>query len=247
MVLYRGQPSDWPLTPSLFRCSSTSPPARAADMKWRDECLKVMKGVFDAGDPFHDDSFREGLGQHYGLRTTWLDCVDHFQTACWFALHHGATFGSDLKDTDDNPMASMGFVYVLAAPLSPAPSGPTAAVEFRDLRRKPSEWLRPHVQQGFVIRERRPEANDATFRTGHVCTLIAPRTLLRLWSNYDQTPPNIMFPGIDLDRGVRHWAAARRAIVESGLSPEPPSYAAKAAETVPVEPSPPGRGRAVDS
>jgi hypothetical protein len=159
-IFYRGQACDWALRPTLYRHVKTRADV-AANEHWLDDTLTWLT---DRWDPKGTRSEREALAQHYGLPTRWLDVVNHLQMACWFAHQHDAEPGGDLLT--DTISDSVGYIYVLACPVD----GGEAMC--RDLRIKPSTWLRPHVQEAFVLKKKEPGKRQGELSTLHVATFI---------------------------------------------------------------------------
>jgi len=206
-LFYRGQTSDYPILPGVFRDTKNKKERQEA-IDWLQAVLADLPKYFDPQDPFRDDLLREGLAQHYGLPTAWIDVVDHFQTAAWFAYEKkGIDSGRDLDNEalDD----SVGYVYLLAA----QDEQDAGYCRWRDLRIKPSNWLRPHIQQAFVLRLTQPIACKGLLSGLVVSALIVPRTLLRQWSNHDSMPYSVMYPNAVLDRGLFYWNQASKALI----------------------------------
>lgn len=211
-LFYRGQEQLWRLVPSVYRYCSTRTEIKKAS-EWLDGVLDELKLHFDPQDPFNDPALREALAQHYGLPTRWLDVVDHFQTAAWFAA------SSDKPDRDTGQHDdSVGYVSLLAVP-----SDGTWARAI-DLRVKPSTWLRPHVQQAFAISREQPEKELGLLECLEVATFIVPRRTLRLWSNVDAWDQTIMFPNKHQDRGLLLWERAEQILKSKKYAMRPPQW-----------------------
>ena len=206
-VFYRGQSKDWEMRAALFRGASS--PAAAKDrLRWLDMAVDAASPVFD---PPSAPDVREALLQHYGLPTTWLDVVDNAQMACWFAAHRGDSRHASSARDDGS-----GYVSALACP-----TGASAYARALDLRTKPSEWLRPHVQQAWALRSGKPETRLGSLSHLHVCTFIVPRPLLRQWCAYEALPPEVVFPGENEDKGLYYWSKARTELELAGFYPPP--------------------------
>lgn len=198
-LFYRGQKQDWELRPSLYRNCKTKEDIERANA-WRKLALDSIEDSFDY-DGLPAD--REALAQHYGLRTQFIDVVDHIQTALWFAY--------DETESDKNRARqdeSVGYIEVVAVP---------SDAEIIDLRRKPSEWLRPHIQQGFCVRFPKPDADLGRISKYLVMIFIVSRQNLRLWSNYDAIPHDYFYPNGELDQGAVYWEKARSKLLKVGL------------------------------
>lgn len=198
-LFYRGQSQDWELRPSLYRNCKSKEDVEARN-QWRERVLPIISKDFDPkGEP--DD--REALAQHYGLHTQFLDVADHIQTALWFASNE---VGKSKQDE------GVGYVYIIAVPKE---------ATIIDLRRKPSEWLRPHIQQAFCVRFPNPDSELGKVSKYSVLTFVIPRPSLRIWSNYHNIPHDYLFPSEELDQGAGYWAKAERELRKQGLSPNP--------------------------
>lgn len=203
MVLYRGQCRDWPIQAPLFRGVTRKPEAMGR-IAWLDQALSEIATLFD---PTGSSEEREALAQHYGLPTRWLDLVDNIQTAAWFAYHSSTT-----GNRDD----STGYIYALACP-----SNGKAFARAYDLRVKPSEWLRPHIQQAWAIRAAKPDLELGRLSYLQVATFIIPRSLLASWCGYNVFTPEVMFPNESEDRGSYYWRQAQERLSSRGLYPPP--------------------------
>ena len=207
-VFYRGQSKDWVAQVSLMRGTSSRAETKAR-LKWLDQSLAAVAKVFDpAGTP----DAREALLQHYGLPTRWLDVVDNIQTAAWFA-HHQRAISADAPGARDD---ASGYIAAIACPSN----GVKFAQAF-DLRAKPSEWLRPHVQQAWAVRSLSAATRLGRLEHLQVATFIVPRTLLRLWSSYDVIGPEVMFPREREDKGMYYWRRACEVLEANKLWPAP--------------------------
>lgn len=207
-VLYRGQCSDWPIQVPLFR-GVTRKAETVVRTAWLDLALSEIKPLFD---PAGSAEEREALAQHYGLPTRWLDLVDNIQTAAWFAYYSSTT-----GNRDD----SAGYIYALASP-----SNNKAFARVYDLRVKPSEWLRPHIQQAWAIRAAQPDLELGRLSYLQVATFIIPRSLLANWCSYNIFTPEVMFPNESEDRGSYYWRQAQELLSSRGLYPPPWTKAA---------------------
>ena len=202
-IFYRGQRKEWEIKASLYRNCDNRNDLEQVDL-WLKDALESIMPVFD---PIGTDDEREALAQHYGLKTRFLDVVDSVQSALWFAYDH-------IEKDDPHYDDSVGYVQAIAIP--------NADVTVIDLRNKPSEWLRPHVQQGFAIRRNIPNAELGSFSRYLVATFIIPRENLRLWSNYDSLPHEYFYPSEAVDTGKRYWQKAQAKLKEDGIAATPP-------------------------
>ena len=204
-IFYRGQNQEWLLKPKLYRPNPVDHKENlnAEEFKlaneWMDCALKIVEEedfVF-AGT----DDERKAMAQHYGLATDFIDVVDHIQTALWFAY-------DGLPDS-----ASAGYVYVLSVPLYKA--------TIIDSRNKPSDWLRPQVQQAFCFKMNKITEFGKISEQYHVMSLVVPRNLLKLWSNYDVIGKDSMYPPLENDRGIYFWSKAEQRLKDAGIGTSP--------------------------
>lgn len=115
------------------------------------------------------------------------------------ALHREQRFDEDV-----------GYVYVIAVP------NDDTKVKIIDLREKPSNFLRPHTQQAFMMKTSNSRKELGRLSAYQAATFIIPRTLLRLWSNYDNIPSNYMYPNDVTDAGLRFWNGAVKKVIDDG-------------------------------
>ena len=202
-IFYRGQRKDWEVKASIYRNCHNRKEIESVDL-WLKDVLESIAPVFD---PQGTGEEREALAQHYGLRTRFLDVVDNVQSALWFAYDH-------IEKDDPHYDDSVGYVQVIAVP--------NTEVTVIDLRNKPSEWLRPHVQQGFAIKKKKPSAELGSFSKYLVVTFIISRENLCLWSNYDHLPHEYFYPSEAVDEGKRHWEKAQLQLKKDGIATIPP-------------------------
>lgn len=202
-VYYRGQERNYSLVPSLYRFCKTGKDTIEAERKL-DAILECIKPHFD---PKGTDDEREALCQHYGLHTRCLDIVDNIQTALWFA--YDRTYANPLRDQRFDE--DVGYIYVIAVP------DDSSKVKIIDLREKPSQFLRPHTQQAFIMKTANPGKELGKLAAYQVATFIVPRPLLKLWSNYDNIPSTYMYPNDITDAGLRFWENAVEEVSKVGL------------------------------
>ena len=200
-IFYRGQRKEWILKPSLYRCCDTKEKLLLAE-QWRAKSLAIVKEEKFDFDGTDDE--REAMAQHYGLATSFIDVVDHIQTALWFA-YDGMT-----------EEESVGYIYILSVPQDKA--------TVIDLRNKPSKWLRPHTQQAFCFRMKHVKELGKISERYHIMTLVIPKDLLRLWSNYDVVKKEYMYPPDQIDSGADFWKKAEKRLKEEGLGIKPEEW-----------------------
>ena len=125
-------------------------------------------------DGKHDDEKIEGLLQHYGISTRYIDAVDNHWIALWMGLNKFKKFGPAKSyghyERREIPLVESAtgimitdkdlylYVILLAVPkqLNISLDGITISKDFveTDLRKAlPSTFLRPHAQHGIVLRK----------------------------------------------------------------------------------------------
>ena len=200
-IFYRGQHEEWPLKPSLYRNCDTKEKMLLAE-QWRAKALEIVKEEKFDFDGTDDE--REAMAQHYGLATSFVDVVDHIQTALWFAYD-----GMTEKE-------SVGYIYILSVPQDKA--------TVIDLRDKPSKWLRPHTQQAFCFRMNQPKEFGKISERYHIMTLVIPKDLLRLWSNYDVVKREYIYPPNLFDDGITFGKKAENRLKDAGFDVNPEKW-----------------------
>lgn len=203
-VFYRGQERDWDLIPSLYRNSKNEAEAITAENKLS-RILEIAKIHFD---PEGTDDEREALAQHYGLHTRWIDILDNIQSALWFAYDRTYAIPTRAEQYDED----VGYIYILAFPDDPS------KVKILDLRQKPSQFLRPHVQQAYSLSTSSPRKELGKLSAYNVVTLLIPRSLLKLWCNYENIPSCYMYPNNVTDAGLRFWERAKEDIKSASMN-----------------------------
>lgn len=198
-LFYRGQTEDWPVSASIYRKTAKTNQQDAA-IEWEQGILTEIKPLFD---PEGTDDEREALAQHYGLHTRFIDVVDNIQTAIWFA--YDGQSSSENKYDDD-----VGYISILGLP------NDDGGVII-DLRKKPSQWLRPHVQQAFSYRAKNPGKQHGCIDRFHLATLIIPRPLMHDWANYDYIGHDMFYPSASHDAGLRFWTKAKETAESKGF------------------------------
>lgn len=212
-IFYRGQSNEWPLKPKIYRgcepknCNINKEVELAKEKmilanEWKKAAMDlILAEQFDFNGTLDE---REAMAQHYGMSTSFIDIVDHIQTALWFAYN----------TLDAN--ASAGYVYVISVP--------TYKATIIDLRNKPSIWLRPQVQQAYCFKMNKITEFGKIPERYHIMTFVVPRELLRIWSNYDVIGEDYMFPTADTDKGLYHWRKAECRLVNSGIEISPEKW-----------------------
>jgi hypothetical protein len=212
-LYYRGQRIDWPLLPSIFRTAKTKLD-RTANIAWLGKALRhVKRAQFD----FKGSSAeREALCQHYGLQTRWLDIIDNIHSALWFASYETKEVAKEISATPKRNH-NLGYIYLMAAPKSKN----NKYSVIKDLREKPSQWLRPHIQQAFVVRLKDEMAFSSKFDHLAIMTICVPIEMARKWSNIETITEQDMFPNESFDDGLRFWNRAKDALNTAGLAKPP--------------------------
>jgi hypothetical protein len=170
-VLFRGQSQLYPsMRPVLHRGITTTSSLKNRDnifSEYLKECRKA--DAFVTATPEHA---QEGILQHYGIATKWLDLVDNIWVALWFACHTASSHEENKKylhfSKRERPYPppshpdAREFAYIIAMRSGVVTSdescpglytGREASV--LDLRiAAPSMYLRPHAQHGVVMRKR---------------------------------------------------------------------------------------------
>ena len=200
------------MTPFLLFYQAQDTTQKRAEIIERQEWLaRVISAARPVFDPTGTDDEREALLQHYGFPTRWLDVVDNVQTAAWFACDQSPTAAASGPGSRD---ASSGYISAIAVPMD----GSKYASAL-DLRAKPSEWLRPHIQQARGVRliQSHPKVMPMSFL--QVCTFIVPTGLLEQWSAHGVLSHSVMFPTEQEDRGRYYARCAHDKVSAAGLLP----------------------------
>lgn len=213
-IYYRGQRKDWPIVPSLYRGLKTR-----EDVDNMESILySALNELKENFDPKGTNEEREALAQHYGLKTRWIDVVDHIQTAAWFAyfdfnreVDYNKYFLSKSNPNECCYDDDVGYIYVLAVPRD------GIRAKCIDLRKKPSNWLRPHIQQSQSIKVDIPGRGCGNIHYIVVACFVVQRNDLRLWSNIDVITPDFFFPNCFQDTGLMHWINAKSHLVKQEI------------------------------
>ena len=207
-IFYRGQAEEWVLKPKLYRDCNTKIEIELAN-KWKEKALEIalQEGFDYRGKEENVADYREALAQHYGLATSFIDVVDHIQTALWFAydrLH---------KES------SVGYIYMVSVPKERS--------ILIDLRDKPSEWLRPHIEQAFCFKMKKVTELGKISERYHIMTFVIPRDLLAIWNSCGMFTNSFVYPPKKLDRGLEYWEKVEKRLKEEGLGLEPTQWIQK--------------------
>lgn len=188
-VFYRGECRlHQSLIPSLFReCKYTSSKAKKLNellhLIHADNRLERELKLSDV-DPEKQEIKIEGMLQHYGVPTRFIDVVDNHWIALWMGLYKIQTLKRINKyyhyKKRELPLSEMlcgsktsedmlyQYILLIAIPDERVNNGD--GIEIMDdvitvdLRKAlPSMFLRPHAQHGLVIRNRGKDCNNVTF------------------------------------------------------------------------------------
>ncbi|QJT09499.1 FRG domain-containing protein [Oceanidesulfovibrio marinus] len=169
MVFYRGQQSNYAtMYPSLYRQKGRDKNRKIISKVITDSGKRKRSDVLDAiilklqnSGAFLENTpefVTEGILQHYGLNTRYIDIVDNLWSALWFSCHSMkiSTHSSNLMHIvrSNKPYS---YVYLLALgkikKLNAGVYETYSNVEIVDLRiAAPSLYLRPHAQHGLVAK-----------------------------------------------------------------------------------------------
>lgn len=175
-VYYRGENQLYEsLLPSLFRKTEKDTRKSSARIKKCvksiTSCKKFMKELKLEGNS--DDKFIiEGMLQHYGAKTSFIDIVDNHWVSMWMGMHKFISNEQWAFYKKRTPTSTDKYLYILLLAL-PFPEKHHKGVETSadfvkvDLRTcLPSIFLRPHAQHALIFKrkvkpeEQRPEFLD---------------------------------------------------------------------------------------
>lgn len=185
-VLYRGQCKMYKtLIPSLFR-SCKYVDKKAGELNKLLHTIEYETGLANEMKialGIESDLKVEGILQHYGVPTHFIDVVDNHWIALWMGLYscekskriieyyHYAKrelpFGKHSIDTNNEQLYQ--YIILLAMPANDEikhEEGITINGDFVtvDLRNAlPSTFLRPHAQHGLVVRKKGADGNQVSF------------------------------------------------------------------------------------
>lgn len=197
-IFYRGQDKDWEIKPSFYRKINNKSELNKANV-WYEKTLSLLEENFDPKGTYEE---RQALAQHYGMHTKYLDVVDNIQSSLWFA-YDNVSLANDCYDS------SVGYIEIICID--------EKKFNIIDLRNKPSKWMRPHVQQAYCIKSNNPDTKLGSLQDNLVLTMIIPKELLRIWSNYDNMPRYYMYPEESHDDGLAFWRRAVEKLEKNGI------------------------------
>lgn len=221
-VAYRGQTTDHgALVPSLFRGVKLG-----AARKRMGRLRHQVEAYHRRRDPLSGTPgwALPPLLQHYGIRTQWLDLVDNYWVALWFALHDLVATGTggrfvSIRRRDIRPQEptivgteafedAIGFVQVIGLPLLDRHATQPGLLtndshELVDLRvAAPSLYIRPHAQHGLLVRRSRiVTEKDLSLDELVVCTLVVRVAEAREWIGGLSLEHRSIFPSPHDDPG----------------------------------------------
>lgn len=215
VVMYRGECKLHDnVLPSLFRGRSNVAGA-VADLNTIKNRItkdsKLSNFIKLSNDPRNSNEQLEGLLQHYGVRTRYIDVVDNHWVAIWMGLHECIEYNlsgkyyryqkreipvADMldhvicKDTSEMEIEDKYYQYLLLIAL-PNPKEYDKGIGIHDnykiidLRQAvPSTFLRPHAQHGIVIRKAgrgNDKVEDYDFSKDVVCIIRVRIDRAALW------------------------------------------------------------------
>lgn len=174
-ILYRGECSlDDTMLPSIHRGIKSKKAYHNANFRLNDlerrilSDKKIVKVLVADNQPYRE-LIIEGLLQHYGIKTHFIDVVDNHWVALWFGLYKATEIKSiksymcytkrtmnKVKNEDDNYQ----YMILIASNNNFTNlfnlneiRGETVTIDLR--ANTPSTFLRPHAQHGLVIRKLR--------------------------------------------------------------------------------------------
>lgn len=235
MVMYRGECKLHDnVLPSLFRGRSNVGGAVASVNTIKNRIIKDPKlsnfiKISDTPDN-HNDQL-EGLLQHYGVKTRYIDVVDNHWVALWMGLYECQEYNLggkyyryqkreipvvDLldqvcKDSANIMTEDKYFQYILLIAL-PYPSEYENGIRTHknykiiDLRQAvPSTFLRPHAQHGIVVRKAgkgNDKVYDYDFANDVVCIIRIRIDRANQWlGNGQLMTQDSLFPAPAFDHG----------------------------------------------
>lgn len=168
-------------------------------------------------DGIYDEDKIEGMLQHYGLRTRFVDAVDNHWVALWMALNNynkvKSRFNYAYYTKKEMPVVRIlkgekiededlyTYIVLIAVPKGENKDGITISenVVEVDLRKAlPSTFIRPHAQHGIVLRKK-------------------PKSLVSA-SDYDMATNVVGILKIRIDRGLE-WLGNGALLTQQALFP----------------------------
>jgi len=218
-VFFRGQTKLYTaMQPSLYRGVKDGPPA----VNRRTLLLEFLSEIESAQLALRavDKDCREGLLQHYGIRTTWIDAVDNIWVALWFACHQAKSLGQsgeylhfERRTPPNDPNSKPEYAYILLLESAHFDPTPGKLGHYRDERSEtidlriaaPSHFVRPHAQHGVLVRRLSKKGLPVCdCRPLHVGTIRVDLTSALDWLGVASTlNSHSLFPPAYYDYGYR--------------------------------------------
>jgi hypothetical protein len=213
-VLYRGQSKNYgALKPSIFRGIQTDTAIHNRNKKINDFLAGANHlSLFINGTPDHA---REGILQHYGINTRWIDLVDNHWIALWFSAHKfystNDRYNSHFERREDDDEGGYAYILLLGAPrfwINRAYPGQYSDTDSQliDLRvAAPSLYLRPHSQHALLMRRvSYAKSADTDLQNRVVGVIRIPLKLVKEWLGVGGLiGPSSLFPPPYYDRGYQ--------------------------------------------
>lgn len=201
-VYFRGQAElyNGNMCPSAYRTIGKSfEKKRMIDKELHHKLCKFRR---NAGDTIKALRLKvlEGLFQQYEEKTRWLDAVDNVWVALWFSCQrrwerNGFVQYVTRSPSLENPEFQYAYIVVLVA---------DKKCEILDLRTQtPSQFLRPHVQHGVLLRKRGKDKLPCVDMSGlvHGIIRIDLSDALTWLGNSPSLSATMMFPNPAFDSG----------------------------------------------
>lgn len=232
LVYYRGEEKLYDtLLPSLLRGRKKSGPVMT-DLKnlmkkyYTDTRFKSTIGIVDVKGKKKTEPIIEGMLQHYGVKTRYVDLVDNHWVALWMGQNHCECVTHEgtyyhyrqreiplvemMSESSGDSKRETLFQYVLLvgvpyAHITESMLGIQESADYIlvDLRQAlPSTFLRPHAQHGLVIRKKVHGENSIY--------------------NYDMAPNVLGILKIRIDR-AKEWLGQGLLLSQENLFPSPAS------------------------
>jgi hypothetical protein len=148
LILCRGQTKfSVSMKPSLFRSAGTLHVKQLLSAQERVSQRLQANGLKRFNRPD-----LPALLQHYGVATTWLDCVDNLFVAIWFATHR---YDPTLNAYAPLAVGDAGWIYFISTRTQ---SARLKAIDLRDVHH--NLCVRPHVQHGWSVTRENPIWSD---------------------------------------------------------------------------------------
>lgn len=215
-VYFRGQTACYrSMIPYLFRSIKT---ARNDKQDWLLN-KKIMDLKTFVNSIIKDEKFMrgvsphatEGVLQHYGIPTRYLDLVDNIWVALWFSSHKRYQANGINIEQYRKSGNNFSYIYIMrfgevAKQIERGVYITTDGFEIIDLRTAvDSGFLRPHAQHGIVVRKLGPIGKDSIDLHEHVEVILKIKTedALDWLGSSILSDQSYMFPSPFFDIGYR--------------------------------------------